>query len=180
MNYRILALAIGALSSAHITTAPAQSIYVAPGGVFIGGGPVYVNPAPSTYAEPIYGYGVPAPTPYLAPPVVAPRAGYVAAALYGNGYGYGSAYGYGYGYGNAYGYGYGNAYDYGDRIGYGNGYGGYGYGYGNGIGYGYGNGIGYGYGGIGYGSPRAAYYNGGPVLRAYSRARLFHPARRLR
>ena len=56
MNYRSLALAIAALSSAHITTAAAQSVYVAPGGVYIGGGPVYVIPAPSngngTYVEP--------------------------------------------------------------------------------------------------------------------------------
>ena len=66
MNYRSLALAIAALSSAHITTAAAQSVYVAPGGVYIGGGPVYVIPAPSngngTYVEPTaYGYGVPEP-----------------------------------------------------------------------------------------------------------------------
>ena len=101
MNYRSLALAIAALSSAHITTAAAQSVYVAPGGVYIGGGPVYVIPAPSngngTYVEPTaYGYGVPEPTPYLAPTVVAPGAGYVAAAPYGlNGNGYGNGYGYG-------------------------------------------------------------------------------------
>ena len=101
MNYRSVALAIGALSSAHITTAAAQSVYVAPGGVYIGGGPVYVIPAPSngngTYVEPTaYGYGVPEPTPYLAPTVVAPGAGYVVAAPYGlNGNGYGNGYGYG-------------------------------------------------------------------------------------
>ena len=86
MNYRSLALAIAALSSAHITTAAAQSVYVAPGGVYIGSGPVYVIPAPSngngTYVEPTYGYGcgVAEPTPYLAPTVVAPTARYVAAA----------------------------------------------------------------------------------------------------
>ena len=61
---------------------------MAPGGVYIGGGPVYVIPAPSngngTYVEPTgYGYGVPEPTPYLAPTVVAPGAGYVVAAPYG-------------------------------------------------------------------------------------------------
>jgi hypothetical protein len=97
-NYRSVALAIVALSSTHITTAAAQPVYVAPGGVYIGGGPVYVIPAPSngigTYVEPTYGvgYGVVDPTPYLAPTVVAPGAGYVAAAPYGlngNGYGYG-------------------------------------------------------------------------------------------
>ena len=97
MKYRSLALAIAALSSAHITTAAAQSVYVAPGGVYIGGGPVYVIPAPSngngTYVEPAYGYGyqVPEPSTYLAPTVVAPGAGYVAApyGLNGNGNGYG-------------------------------------------------------------------------------------------
>ena len=132
MNYRLLALAIAALSSAHITSAAAQSVYVAPGGVYIGGGPVYVIPAPSngngygnaygygngTYVEPIYGYGygVQEPTPYLAPTVVAPGAGYVAAALYGlNRNLYGNAYGYGNGYGN----GYRNGYGYGYRNGYG-------------------------------------------------------------
>ena len=118
MNYRLLASAIAALSSAHITTAAAQSVYVAPGGVYIGGGPVYVIPAPSngngTYVEPTYGYGygVQEPTPYLAPTVVAPGAGYVGAALYGlNRNRYGDAYGYRNGYGNAYGYG--NGYGYG-------------------------------------------------------------------
>ena len=86
MNIRSLALAIAALSSAHITTAAAQSVYVAPGGVYIGGGPVYVTPAPSngTYVEPTYGYGVPAPAPYVAPTVVAPY------GLNGNGYGNGN------------------------------------------------------------------------------------------
>lgn len=103
MNYRSLALAIAALSSAHITTAAAQSVYVAPGGVYIGGGPVYVVPAPNngngTYVDPTYGYGyqVPEPTTYLAPPVVAPGAGYLVApyGLNGNDYGYGNGYGYG-------------------------------------------------------------------------------------
>jgi hypothetical protein len=65
--------------------------------VYIANGPVYVIPAPSngnaTYVEPTYGYacGVPEPTPYLAPTVVAPGADYAAAAaaygMNGNGYG---------------------------------------------------------------------------------------------
>lgn len=101
MNYRSFALAIAVLSSTHIATAAGQSVYVAPGGVYIGGGPVYVIPAPSngngTYVEPSYGYGAPEPTPYLAPTVVAPGTGYVAAAPYGLN---GNGYGYGYGYGN--------------------------------------------------------------------------------
>jgi hypothetical protein len=107
MNYRPLALMIAALSIAHITTADAQSVYVAPGGVYIGGGPVYVIPAPSngngTYVEPIHGYGNgygygnggPEPSPYLAPTVVAPGAGDVTApyGLNANGYGYHNDYG---------------------------------------------------------------------------------------
>jgi hypothetical protein len=105
MNYRLLALAITALSSAHITTAAAQSVYVAPGGVYIGGGPVYVTPAPSngngTYVAPTYGYGygVPEPTPYVAPTVVVPGVGYGVAPPYGVN-GNGNGYGYGYGYRN--------------------------------------------------------------------------------
>ena len=59
MNYRLFVPAIAALSATHITTAVGQSVYVAPGGVYIGGGPVYVIPAPSngngTYVEPTYG-----------------------------------------------------------------------------------------------------------------------------
>ena len=100
MNYRSFALAIAALSSAHIATAAAQSVYVAPGGVYIGSGPVYVIPAPSngngTYANPPYGYGYGygcgVAEPYLGPTVVAPDPGYVAAAvaygLNGNGCAY--------------------------------------------------------------------------------------------
>ena len=87
MNYRLLALAIAALSSAHITTAAAQSVYVAPGAVYIGGGPVYVTPTPSYgngYGNAYYGNGY----------------GYYSNAYYGNGYVYGDAY-----YGNGYGYG---------------------------------------------------------------------------
>jgi len=90
-NFRSLALAIAVLSSAHITHAAAQSVYVAPGGVYIGGGPVYVTPAPNngngTYVEPTYyGYGVPAPGPYVAPTVGPPY------GLNGNGYGNGNGY----------------------------------------------------------------------------------------
>src|SRR5262249_9954128 len=99
MNYRSLALAIAALSSAHVTTAAAQSVYVAPGGGYIAAGPVYVIPAPGngtngTYVEPTYGYGydVPEPAPYPAPTVVAPGA-VVAAPYGGNGYGYRNGYG---------------------------------------------------------------------------------------
>jgi len=44
MSYRSLALAIAAFSSMHVASADAQSVYVAPGGVYVGGGPV--SPAP--------------------------------------------------------------------------------------------------------------------------------------
>jgi hypothetical protein len=61
----------------HVASADAQSVYVAPGGVYVGGGPVYVIPAPNNeggpYVAPTYGYeyGPPAVvTP--APAVVAP------------------------------------------------------------------------------------------------------------
>ena len=81
MNYRSLALAIASLSFAQIATADAQSVYVAPGGVYIGGGPVYVLPGNGNgnggYVEPTLGGGVLGPTPYLAP-----------TAVYGNGGGY--------------------------------------------------------------------------------------------
>ena len=57
MNYRSLALAIASLSFAQIATADAQSVYVAPGGVYIGGGPVYVLPGNGNggYVEPTLG-----------------------------------------------------------------------------------------------------------------------------
>src|SRR6266849_8529991 len=66
MSYRPLALAVAvaALSSMHIASAAAQSVYVAPGGVYIGAGagPVYVTPPAPTngaaaYVGPGYGNG---------------------------------------------------------------------------------------------------------------------------
>ncbi len=60
MSYRSLVLAVAALSSMHVTNADAQSVYVAPGGVYVGSGPVYVIPAPNNgappYVAPTYGY----------------------------------------------------------------------------------------------------------------------------
>ena len=121
MSYRPLAVAaaVAALSSMHVASAAAQSVYVAPGGVYIGAGagPVYVTPTaplngPTGYVEPYaqgygtaayvepgydYGYG---PGPYVTtgyPDEYGP-APYVAP-----GYGYGPGpyvaprYGYGYG-----------------------------------------------------------------------------------
>jgi len=71
MGHRSLMLAVAAIASICATGANAQSVYVAPGGVYIGGGPVYVTPAPTPYAAPTYG-----PAPYAAP-------------TYGYGHGYG-------------------------------------------------------------------------------------------
>jgi hypothetical protein len=86
MSYRSLALSVAALSSLCVSSADAQSVYVAPGGVYIGGGPVYVTPAPNNgpgpYLAPSYGYGY-GPPAVVAPPVVAPTAGYGPDAGYG-------------------------------------------------------------------------------------------------
>src|ERR1700756_540796 len=88
MGHRSLAFAIGAFSSIHVADANAQSVYVAPGGVYVGGGPVYVTPAPGNwpapYAAPTYGYG------YAPPAVVAPAPAIVAptATVYGPNGGY--------------------------------------------------------------------------------------------
>ena len=74
MSYRSLVLAVAAFASMHVASADAQSVYVAPGGVYVGGGPVYVIPAPNNgappYAAPTYGYE------YGPPAVVAPTYGY--------------------------------------------------------------------------------------------------------
>src|SRR5271165_6387936 len=110
MSYRpiVLAAAVAALSSMHIASAAAQSVYVAPGGVYIGAGagPVYVTPPAPTngtaaYIGPGYGRG------YGAAAYIEPGYdnGYEAAAYvesgYDNGYGPGPyvapRYGYGYG-----------------------------------------------------------------------------------
>jgi hypothetical protein len=91
MSYRSLALAVAAFSLLSVANADAQSVYVAPGGVYIGGGPVYVIPAPNNgvpFAAPTFGfpYGPPAVVP---PPVVAPPPAVVApTAVYGPGAGY--------------------------------------------------------------------------------------------
>jgi hypothetical protein len=77
MSVRSLAIAVATVSLMHIGNANAQSVYVAPGGVYIGGGPVYVIPAPNNggpaYLAPPYGYGPPAavaPAPTIAAPTL--------------------------------------------------------------------------------------------------------------
>lgn len=87
MGHRSLLLAIAAFSSIQVADANAQSVYVAPGGVYIGGGPVFVTPAPSNfptpYAAPTYGYGYAPPAVVAPPPLVAPTS-----TLYGPNGGY--------------------------------------------------------------------------------------------
>jgi hypothetical protein len=91
MSYRSLALVVAAFSSMHVSSADAQSVYVAPGGVYVGGGPVYVIPAPNNgpapYVAPTYGYeygppAVVAPAPVVPPTTVyGPNGGYYGAPL---------------------------------------------------------------------------------------------------
>src|SRR5262245_34521072 len=81
MSFRSLALLVAAFSSMHVASADAQSVYVAPGGVYVGGGPVYVIPAPNNgaapYVAPTYGYEYGPPAVVApAPTIVAPTAGY--------------------------------------------------------------------------------------------------------
>src|SRR6202048_4678085 len=110
MSYRSLAFALAGatLLSLHVGSAAAQSVYVAPGGIYIGAGagPVYVTPPAPTngaaayigsrdgygygtaaYVEPGYRYG------YGPGPYVEPRYGYG----YGSGAYVAPRYGYGYG-----------------------------------------------------------------------------------
>src|SRR5947209_12924010 len=92
MSYRSLALVVAAFSSIHVASADAQSVYVAPGGVYVGSGPVYVIPAPNNgappYVAPTYGYeygppAVVAPGPAVVAPttVYGPNGGYYGAPL---------------------------------------------------------------------------------------------------
>jgi hypothetical protein len=78
-----------ALSSSQVSAGELQSVYVAPGGVYIANARVYVAPGPGN-GEPPYvapgaaygapGYGAPG---YVAPAYVAPGPAYRAPAYYG-------------------------------------------------------------------------------------------------
>jgi hypothetical protein len=86
MSYRPLAILVTFLSSVHVTAAGAQTVYVAPGGVYVGAGagPIYVTPPPPNLVTP---YEAPqyAPPAYLAPPYGAPAPRYEAApSVYGD------------------------------------------------------------------------------------------------
>src|ERR1700730_1985961 len=109
MSYRSLAFALAGatLLSLHVGSAAAQSVYVAPGGIYIGAGagPVYVTPPAPTNGAAAYigpGYGYDDPAAYVEPsyrygygpgPYVEPRYGYG----YGSGAYVAPRYGYGYG-----------------------------------------------------------------------------------
>jgi len=96
VRYGILMFAAAALSSSQVSAGELQSVYVAPGGVYIANARVYVAPGPGN-GEPPYvapgaaygapGYGAPgyvAPAPaYGAPGYVAPGPAYRAPAYYG-------------------------------------------------------------------------------------------------
>jgi len=87
MMYRSLALAIAALLSTQAATAEAQSVYVAPGGIYVESARLYVNAeryAPPAHVVPGPAYGPPAvvvPGPvYGAPAYVEPVPSYGAPA----------------------------------------------------------------------------------------------------
>ena len=101
MRYKILMFVAAALSSSQVSAGELQSVYVAPGGVYIANARVYVAPGPGN-GEPPYvapgaaygapGYGAPgyvAPAPaygapgYGAPGYAAPGPAYRAPAYYG-------------------------------------------------------------------------------------------------
>jgi hypothetical protein len=89
-------LAAAALSSSQVSAGELQSVYVAPGGVYIANARVYVAPGPG-YGTPGYGapgYGAPGPTygptgfvapalAYGAPGYVPPGPDYTAPVFYG-------------------------------------------------------------------------------------------------
>ena len=88
MRYRTLILALGALSSSQVSAGEFQSVYVAPGGVYIASGQVYVRPGnvDSPYVAPgptYYEPGRVPPGPAYVPGYVPPGPVYRAPAFYG-------------------------------------------------------------------------------------------------
>ena len=74
MRYPILLVALGALASSQVSAGEMQSVYVAPGGIYIASGHVHVgaeNGYPA-YGTPQYYAPLPAPSAY-APPYVPGR-----------------------------------------------------------------------------------------------------------
>jgi len=106
VRYGLLIFAVAALSSSQVSAGELQSVYVAPGGVYIANARVYVAPGPGS-GEPPYvapgtsygapGYGAPGygPPGYAAPGPAYGAPGYVAPPpAYAPGYGaQGPAYG---------------------------------------------------------------------------------------
>jgi hypothetical protein len=79
MRYGLLMLAAAALSSSQVSAGELQSVYVAPGGVYIASARVYVAPGPGNGEPP---YVAPGPA-YGPPGYVAPPPAYRAPAIYG-------------------------------------------------------------------------------------------------
>jgi hypothetical protein len=91
VRYGMLIFAAVAMSSSQVSAGELQSVYVAPGGVYIASARVYVAPGPGAGEPPYvapgpaYGapdYGAPAPT-YGPPGYVPPGPAYRAPAFYG-------------------------------------------------------------------------------------------------
>ncbi len=91
MRYGLLMLAAAVLSSSQVSAGELQSVYVAPGGVYIASARVYVAPGagngepPYVAPGPAYGpqgYVTPGPA-YGAPPYAPPPPAYRAPAIYG-------------------------------------------------------------------------------------------------
>src|SRR5258708_19662887 len=88
MRYGTLIFALGALSSSQVSAGEFQSVYVAPGGVYIASGQVYVRPGnvDSPYVAPGPMYYEPRhvpPGPAYEPGYVPPGPVYRAPAFYG-------------------------------------------------------------------------------------------------
>ncbi len=88
MRYDALILAVGALWSSQVSAGELQSVYVAPGGVYIASAQIYVTPGNGEppYAAPRPSYYAPGyvpPGPAYAPGYAPPGSVYRAPAFYG-------------------------------------------------------------------------------------------------